>query len=93
MSVGLVVDELDVLVSTLFKLLLKIATTVLILAKGIDLAFKALEGNVVETRDFCGNFSRVDWIGQDGNLPPGPWWRLCTALDWLSCARPLLIGC
>jgi len=59
MGLGLVVDELDVLDSTFFELLLKIATAVLILAKGIDLAFEAFERNVVKTRDFCADVSSV----------------------------------
>lgn len=53
MSLGLVVDELDVLVRALLELLLEVSATVLILAERIDFALEALQRDIIEARDFC----------------------------------------
>jgi len=52
MVFDLLEDHLDILGIALFELLLKVTTTMLVLAQSVDLALDVLERNVVEAGGF-----------------------------------------
>jgi len=70
-------DHLSILRVALFKLLLKVTTTMLILAQTVNFALDVLEGNIVEAGGFYRYISTSYNASGRHCIPSPPWLRLC----------------